>query len=239
LRLSIFLIPVVFLAFAGAASSQTSNNTRERLNERLTVLIERQVSKDYENIYGDLLSRSETTKETFVQSNRKADVVGRRTLSKFVPQHIFLREPENLWGFITGCGEFKEKGRTRYFEAQVEAAYENGDWYFAALIYIDAAFGRKPKGCSINVPDPITNAKKDPFADVPEGIRGDLEKKLSTLVSFQKAKKYTELYGLLSDDTRKTNSKETFVRTYESADKNGTNDTLTAFLPKEVYSIYS
>ena len=41
-----------------------------------------------------------------------------------------------MWGFITGCGEFKEKSRTRYFEAQVEAAYENGDrgWAFPSVV---------------------------------------------------------------------------------------------------------
>jgi len=147
---TLLLSSIICLTFSSFAFAQNSKNTRERLNERLQVLIELQKSKDYERLY-DLLTKKETdSKESFVKSSKTFDSLGRAELLKFVPKEVYLIEPSNDWGLIKGCGEFVEKGKKKLLESQVEVVYENDDWYFSSLITISSAFGIKPKKCSLN-----------------------------------------------------------------------------------------
>ena len=144
------------LSFVSAQNKKTTGidssvpaRTRERLKERLQVLIELQKAKNYEKLYSLLTTNGTDSKESFIKSNETLDALGRAELLIFIPKETYLLEPGNDWGFIKGCGEYVEKGKKKYFESQVESAYENGDWYFRSLIGVSGGNGTKVKKCSM------------------------------------------------------------------------------------------
>lgn len=68
-------------------------------------------------------------------------------LSRFVVTEVYLLYADYYW-MIKGCGEYIEKGKKKCLESQIEAVYENNDWYFSSLIGASVGFGTKPTKCS-------------------------------------------------------------------------------------------
>ncbi|RME18315.1 MAG: hypothetical protein D6799_03035, partial [Bacteroidetes bacterium] len=95
---TLLLFLIICLTFTSFAFAQDSKNTRERLNERLQMLIELQKLKDYERLYDLLTKKGADSKESFVKTNKTFDSFGRAELSKFVPKGVYLIEPGNDWG---------------------------------------------------------------------------------------------------------------------------------------------
>lgn len=139
----------VCLLITNQIVAQNPNGNRARLDDRLRKLVELQRTHDYENLFVLMSSRSADSKDTFVKINQSLDALERPELLRFLPRQVYLVEPGNDWGIIVGCGEYVERGRKRRLESQVEAIYENDEWYFSSLITISSSFGQKPQKCSL------------------------------------------------------------------------------------------
>lgn len=155
----IFLLGVCygFLNFANGQETNTVNkkanalslekNARERLEKRLQLLVTFQKSREYDKLFELLTKNEKETKDSFIKLEKSFDQAGRAELIEFSLENIFLLEPDNNWAIIKGCGQYKNKHKNKSYESNVEAVYENNDWYFSSLIVANVGFGRKAKKC--------------------------------------------------------------------------------------------
>jgi hypothetical protein len=151
---------VATLIFLFSLDSLVAQNTpkinevkaRERLQFRLSMFIEYQTMRDYENLY-ELLEKEHkdaVSKQAFVDSYKNNDdEVLSLLLIKFVSEELGLLQPSNDFALIFGCGEYKKNKKKKYYESQVEAVYENDDWYFRSLIGASVGFGTPLKKCKM------------------------------------------------------------------------------------------
>lgn len=128
---------------------------RERLKERLQTLISFQQMSNYEKIY-ELMSedvKKTGSKESFVKTHKEYDETFERDglrilLLKFSPKDVYSLYQDYYW-MINGCGEYLDSKKKKYYESQVEAVYEDGDWYFRSLIGVSVGFGTPLKKCKM------------------------------------------------------------------------------------------
>lgn len=138
------------MGFTYAQNSPVPNN-RERLKERLQILLKSDEQKDYEKLY-ELLAEEQRnsygSKGSFIKFKTTADSIAKQRLTKFIAREFSLT-PLGNEAIIIGCGEYVRKGKKKLLESQVEAVYENNDWYFRSLIGVSDGFGTKAKKCSM------------------------------------------------------------------------------------------
>lgn len=68
-------------------------------------------------------------------------------------------------------------------------------------------------------PSKVEDSGDEAFSEVPIKTRKKLKSRLQKLISFQKDNNYEKIYELLSESSKKTNSKETFVKAYENSNR--------------------
>ncbi|MEZ5429250.1 MAG: hypothetical protein R2747_23585, partial [Pyrinomonadaceae bacterium] len=88
------------------------------------------------------------SKESFVKFKTTADSISEQRLTKFIAKEFNLTPLDNE-AIIIGCGQYVRKEKKRMLESQVEAVFENNDWYFRSLVGVSIGFGTKAKKCSM------------------------------------------------------------------------------------------
>jgi hypothetical protein len=63
-----------------------------------------------------------------------------------MPNQVYLLYPDYYW-MVKGCAEYTDSKKKKHLESQVEAVYENNDWYFSSIITASVGFGTKAKKC--------------------------------------------------------------------------------------------
>lgn len=132
--------------FAGVPAAQ-----RERLVERLKLLVEYQRGGAWDKLY-DLLSPIVTQDETKEQFLR--NTVSSPTLVDFSPEFVSIKTGAPSDVMIEGCAIQTEKGRRRKMRAAVDAFFENGEWYFSPVMIVMSAIDGQPQSCIKQKPAP-------------------------------------------------------------------------------------
>jgi hypothetical protein len=149
-KMSLFVAPAQARAQNQDVFAEVSASVRERLAERLKLLIEYDRTQQWERMY-DLLS------DRFLQGETKEHLVNRRRyvaeklsgdeLIEFTPKSITSLHEESGWWLIRGCGEFRQSGSSRRVDTVVEAYLQNGEWYFSQ-IRMSTPIDSEPIPCS-------------------------------------------------------------------------------------------
>jgi hypothetical protein len=136
---------------------------RERLSERLKLLVERQKTQQWDKQY-DLIAadeRKSETKEAFVANTRRAYAKQERTLLiDFVPFRSDLLQGKTykLW-VVFACSQATEKGRKVNMLTAVRAYRERGDWFFSVVESVAPAGVGNP--CKPVAPDASLDQKRE------------------------------------------------------------------------------
>lgn len=129
----------------------TESQVREKLKERLRIFLDFQKERNYQELYEMLAKEQKNgsgTKESFVKIYQTSEKIDER-LTNFIAKDLGLFQPSNDFAVIFGCGEYTKNKRRKYYESQVEAVYENDDWYFRSLIGASVGLGTPLKKCKM------------------------------------------------------------------------------------------
>lgn len=151
------LLLLCFFGIANFVEGQSTpkiseSKTREKLNKRISMLISFQKEKNYGGLYEMLANeqrKGSGSKESFIKTYKTFDKKGSENLTNFSIKELGLFEPTNDFALVLGCGEYTKNKKKKYYESQVEAVYENNDWYFRSLIGASVGFGTEIKKCKM------------------------------------------------------------------------------------------
>jgi hypothetical protein len=147
IKVLIWLLLLGCVSF-GVSSTPLENKSRERLKQRLEDFLIHHQRKEYEQLYG-LLAKEQRegygSVEKFIEFKKSADKTGELLLA-FSAKSFSVSSAGNE-ALIIGCGKYQTDHKKHWLQSQVEAVYENGDWYFRSLIGTSAGFGTSPKKC--------------------------------------------------------------------------------------------
>jgi hypothetical protein len=148
--LLIFLLTTAVCVNAQENSQAKELQLYENLKERFNIFLAFQKEKNYAKLY-DMLAqeqRKAITKEFFVETYQNLEKNDDDRLTNFGIKRVGLLQQSDF-GIVEGCGEYTKNKKKKYYESQVEAVYENDDWYFRSLIGASVGFGTPLKKCKM------------------------------------------------------------------------------------------
>ena len=125
-------------------------NQRSHLNQRLTLLIEYQRTKQYAKLLEMLpkihTQHPELTKEKFLAQIR---MLGKAHIVDFVPEYTTENPTIDGEYEINGCAKVREGWGTKKWRAAIYASLEHGEWYFSDILFTFPSLHSKgPAACT-------------------------------------------------------------------------------------------
>lgn len=138
--------PLVF----GDGADKTEQKLRIRVQEFLSLMVTDNDIKLYDFLDRDARKGYGEVGQ-FIEFRNSCRELGGSTLRAFAITEVgFLTG--GLFSIVRGCGDYFDGVEHKYLASNVEAVYEDGEWYFRSLIGADYVFGVPPKRCSSSWP---------------------------------------------------------------------------------------
>jgi hypothetical protein len=108
---------------------------RQRLDDRLQEFVSHHRKKEWSDVYAMFSQRYMRTVDSGMSPDRFVEERRFSRILRFTPVEslALVDDKEAPFVIILGCGEYERTGLNSNVETNVEATWENGDWYFSEL----------------------------------------------------------------------------------------------------------